>query len=239
LTTSPPDHPPNLLLQAKQLFDTQGFLLLENVFDVDYIDNLREVYLERFYTPLTKNKSDQHYYNVGDGRYQIAVDMHAPFNDAHIFANPVLLPLIRAILGDNCTLDGFGSVISLPNAQDQHVHRDHPILFKEDPHLSSQLPCYAITLAIPLVDIDLNCGTTAHWPGSHKIILKEDTLFQPSELIYPVTKRGSAYLWDYRLVHFGTANKTQKPRPLMYLAYSRKWFSDVGNHAYEAPVRIT
>jgi hypothetical protein len=228
------------LLQAKTLFDQQGFILFENVFEPTYIDSLREAYLARIQPYTTAEYLEKHYKQVGHLRYQLQIDMTTPFNNPIIYAHPQLLAFIHLLLGDDCKLDSFGSIISLPEAKMQHLHADHPPLFAENEALCTQMPTYAITLAIPLIDIDLQCGTTAFWLGTHKQVFQPNSAtFNTADASYPVPKRGSVYLWDYRLMHLGTPNSSLSPRPLLYLAYSRNWFYDSINSDYEAPIKIS
>ena len=62
-------------------------------------------------------------------------------------------------------------------------------------------------------------GTTALWPGSHR-----DETRLKKEGIEPIVFEGSCILWDFRLWHGGTPNRSTLPRPLLYLTYCRPWF---------------
>ena len=42
---------------------------------------------------------------------------------------------------------------------------------------------------------------------------------------------------DYRLAHCGTKNPSQVPRPILYLVYARKWFTDAENFVSRARFR--
>ena len=47
--------------------------------------------------------------------------------------------------------------------------------------------------------------------------------------IEPVVREGSCILWDFRLMHGGTPNRSALPRPLLYLTYCRPWFMEYMN----------
>ena len=47
--------------------------------------------------------------------------------------------------------------------------------------------------------------------------------------IEPVVREGSCMLWDFRLMHGGTPNRSALPRPLLYLTYCRPWFVEYMN----------
>ena len=100
-------------------------------------------------------------------RLLITIRLEPPFDDPRLFANPYLLPVLSAALDDGFVLGAFGVVCSLPSAPAQHHHDDGGILF---PHsgIDMLLPAAAITVGIPLLEMNEIHGTTALWLGSHR-----------------------------------------------------------------------
>ena len=96
----------------------------------------------------------------------ITITLEGPFNNPEIYANQLLLPLFERLLGNDFILQSYGAVISLPGADLQRLHKDTGSLF-EDSELVSRLPSYAITLGIPLIEMNGINGTTRVIPGSH------------------------------------------------------------------------
>ena len=45
---------------------------------------------------------------------------------------------------------------------------------------------------------------------------------------------GSAILFDYRTFHQGGANRSDRPRPILYFVYARSWYRDVHNWPEES-----
>lgn len=223
----------NDVQQLAACFDRCGCLVIEDVYSTAFIDGLKRGFDER-YGKLSETDMAGKYYEVGDKRYQVSLEITAPFNDPEIFSNRHVCGVNRILLGDRFLLDSCVAVLSLGGAPAQHMHRDCPPLF-EDWGLSGRLPTYALTVVIPLVDIDLRCGSTALWPGTHKAFSTEPVSDEPG---LPVVKRGSVYLWDYRLLHAGGANLTQAERPILALVYTRPWFSDATNFHKEPPVYL-
>jgi ectoine hydroxylase-related dioxygenase (phytanoyl-CoA dioxygenase family) len=170
---------------------------------------------------------------VGGRRPMITVDLEPPFDDPQLFANPWILSLMEAVLDEGLVLGAFGVVCSLPSAPAQHRHSDGPPLFP-DP-VGRLLPAFAITVAIPLLEMNKAHGTTALYPGSHRngggAIARKG--------IEPVVREGSCLLWDYRLVHRGTPNRSAHPRPLLYLVYCRPWYVDQHNFTHQPPLRVS
>ena len=137
---------------------------------------------------------------------------------------------MKEFLGSDCILSGVGAVVSLPGAPDQHIHADFELLFKEQPFLTAVHAPYAITVGIPLVDIDAVNGPTKIWSGTHiaphadKKMVDE---FYERHLLHG--EIGSCYFWDYRTFHAGGSNHSESLCPLLYLSYTRHWFKDQKN----------
>lgn len=213
--------------RGAELFREHGFLLVPDLLDRARVDALRAAYLA-LVAPLAGTAAGQ---EVGDFRFMLTVPIAGLFNDPDVYANPFLLPIVRDVLGDDCVVANFGSVVSLPWAERQHEHRDGPFLF--DKATGAGLPCHALTLALPLVDLDAEIGTTAVWEGSHKLQSDDPALAGPAS--HPFCTTGGAYLFDYRLLHYGTPNTSERKRPLLYMAYSRPWFVDHRNFSTRYP----
>jgi len=126
----------------------------------------------------------------------------------------------------------FGAVVSHPGAEDQHVHSDGGSLFGDSP-LEPLLPPYAITVIVPLVDMNSETGTTRVWPGSHRMTKEDLDHADPDD---PVVSKGSILLMDYRLQHGGLANRSTGPRPILSLVFARPWFRDVVNFEKQPPL---
>ena len=112
---------------------------------------------------------------------------------------------------------------------------NHPDLFDADP----ELPPFAITVAVPLIDLTEETGTTRLYPGTQRAERGEDG--KPTHLPEPVTPliaRGGCMLVDYRLWHRGTANRSQVVRPILYLIYARPWFTDFRNFKRHAAISL-
>ena len=151
----------------------------------------------------------------------IALALEPPFDDPQLFANPYLLSILSSELDKGFVIGAFGLVCSLPSAPAQHRHYDGGILFPSS-GFDRLLPAAAVTVGIPLVEMNEFHGTTALWLGSHR----DDAPVIKEPGVTPVVREGSCMLWDFRLFHGGTPNCSNVPRPLLYLTYCRPWFVD-------------
>jgi hypothetical protein len=217
---------------ASRHLRVDGALILEDVVDPALIGQARQAFCERYGHYLDGNKHEDAL-TVGERRLMITVDLEPPFDQPQLFANAWLLPILEAALDEDFLVGGFGVVCSLSTAPTQHCHRDGGILF---PHsgLNWLLPVAALTVAIPLLEMNDLHGTTALWLGSHR-----GQSLASTEGIEPVVREGSCVLWDYRLLHGGTPNRSTVPRPLLYLTYCRPWFVDHCNYRRQAPIHAS
>lgn len=212
---------------AQQLVE-RGFITLDHVFAVDAIDALLAEYRRQF--PDIEREPDQ--YPVGERRIQVTMKMAGPFLSPSLYANPLVLEIVQAVLGPDLLIDNFSLVCALPGAPEQHEHADHPDLFPGEPFIRAVVQPYAINVAIPLVDLTPETGTTNLFAGSHRRDI------DPDDCEAPYLKRGSCYLADYRLSHFGTENRSADERPIVYLAYARSWFIDRSNYGDNTRIAI-
>lgn len=173
------------------------------------------------------------------GRYAAVLPFEGPFLSPAFYGDSKLAALVAALLGPDYCISSLETVISLPGSSPQHQHIDGPIRFdrqigrRKTPYAGdlSDLPPYAVTLSVPLCDVDEENGPTAIWAGSHKAALRARP---PSEA--EVARRwreermdcpfGGAFFFDYRVFHGGTPNYSREPRPLLILVFARRWFRD-------------
>jgi ectoine hydroxylase-related dioxygenase (phytanoyl-CoA dioxygenase family) len=221
------------LEKASRFIRTDGALVLEDIVDPALIFAARETFVQRYDHYLDGREHDDAL-EVGDRRLMITIDFEPPFDRLELFANSWLLPVLRVAFEVDFVLGGYGVVCSLPAAPTQHRHKDGGTLFPQS-GLDRMLPVAAITVAIPLLEMNEIHGTTALWLGTHR----DETRASAEKGDEPVVREGSCVLWDYRLLHCGTPNRGTVPRPLLYLMYCRPWFLDHVNYGRQPPLRAS
>ena len=218
-----------------------GCILVKRAFDQEYIAQLHRAYVETYYSYF-EDREFSDALNVGDKRTQVTITIEGPFNSPQLYANDVILPVLKLVLGEELIMGSFGSVVSLAGASDQHTHRDHPNIYElsetdaTEAWVDILLPPYALNVIVPLVPLNAINGTTRLWPGSH-LVAKRRAEQMPS--VDPVADLGDCLLVDYRLLHCGTANRSTAPRPILYNMYCRPWFRDSRNYRKQQRVRIS
>lgn len=223
---------------VSRAFRLRGAAILRGVFSDETLDGVSSEFEAQFGTldlgrlrALASAAPPNPFLKVGKSRFDSLPELKGAFVEPALLANPLLLPVIRQMLGEFLRMAGFTIVISCPGAEDQPIHRDHPQLFSES-HLGTVLPAYAVNVSIPLIDVDLETGPTGLWLGSHLWPDSREPKYAPTPETMTRTpfRRGDCVLLDYRLYHTGLANRGAKIRPLMYLVYARSWFYDEVNH---------
>jgi Phytanoyl-CoA dioxygenase (PhyH) len=220
-----------------------GATVLRGAFSVAAIDALQGEFAARYgrfdhatMRELSQQPAPNSIQKVGDGRFEIALRLNGVFGQPSLFANPILVNLLGPLLGNSLMrLGSVTAVASFPGAAMQHIHRDHQQLFHEFPQIGPALPMYAVNVS--MIDIDPVTGPTGIWPGSHR--WQEQQQATPQGMASIAFQRGDAILMDYRTMHTGMPNNSQKVRPILYLVYTREWFFDDNNHRTRAPLDIS
>lgn len=219
-------HPETLRLAVEQV-KINGYVILESVFPKENVAHLHSTFMNIFNAHLEKNS-----FNRGANRAQMHLPFVQPFIDPDIITSPFALPVIEALLGEDCTCRYFASDTPLPGSEYQGVHADTRPLF---PEAQLPLPVYGLALNIPLVDFRADNGPLEIWPGgTHYTHLKADSNnrnpiiqeiapymhFQP--VLMPA---GSLLIRDARMWHRGTPNRSDAARPNLALVYFRSWYN--------------
>lgn len=214
---------PSTLAEAAQSFRVNGCLQIADVLPPGFVDELAA----RFSADYSRYFAEQEHddaLTVGGRRYKVSVTLDGAFAEPMLYANALILPIVRELLGEDAVLASMVAVVALPGAEGQGLHRDHPWLFGQV--IDRMVPCYALKLIVPLIDLDEATGTTLMKPGTH-VVFDDKGVAMPSAA--PEAKRGDCLLMDYRLLHEGTANRSDRIRPVLFLAYTRPWFRDAEN----------
>ena len=209
-------------------FAHDGYVVFGRIFDPAFIDELRAEYFRQF--PNIAAAPER--FTVGDRRLQVPVAITGPYSSPSFYANPKLLAVAAELLGEDSLIDSLAIVSALPGAAKQHRHQDHEDLFPGQPFTRALIQPYGITIVIPLVDLTPETGTTMLFRKSHAKPRDDEQVERP------YIERGCCFAMDYRLTHQGTENRSSGERPMIYLVYSRPWFTDTTNYGAVDRIRI-
>lgn len=205
------------IAEAIAILRREGVVVLENLVDPDLLTRCREQIVAR-HPGWDKPDRAQHLGSY-PGRHTAHLTIDGVLAEPAVFAAPALREIDNAILGPDNVLESFGLLVSVPGAPDQGRHFDG-LLFEET-NLDPLLPAVALSVAIPLVELDEVSGTTAFWRGSHRRPYPGG----PPDFA-PQVPVGSALVWDFRVIHSGRGNRGDAPRPILFAVHSRDWWME-------------
>lgn len=227
---------PAALRRAVRAMARDGTVVLDGLFPRPLLRRLRAEVLRRHESGELRERGLVR--DIG-GRYAAVVPFAGPFLDPRLYASPALLKLMDALLGTQYCIGSLETVISLPGSSEQHQHVDGPIRFdravggRKRAYRGdlSDLPPFAITLCVPLCDVDEENGPTAIWLGSHRAALRARPpggreVARDYPLALMTGRLGRAFLFDFRVFHGGMPNWSREPRPLLMLVFTRTWYRD-------------
>ena len=218
-------NPSSLEVAHRQLREL-GYVVLESVFEPEWITDLLSQYL----TVAKRQHSKQWPDNHGG----INHPMKEPFLNPLIIQNSFAMQILTIALGDNFfSYLPYGSNTAWPNCSIQHIHRDAGHLFPDTPYI---LPMTKAVVNIPLVDFTEENGATEVWPSSHLIIdrpkdnkLALEERAQDLASVRMLIPIGSLVVRDMRCWHRGMSNQTKQPRPMLALVYFRRFHHEPDN----------
>ena len=197
-----------------------GFCILRNHFSPATLDRWREAF-----APLLEAHvaHEGHLQNRGPGRYYVTLPFAAPFADPRIYEDEDVLAICARLVGDDMVMCQLASDTPLKGSDYQDVHRDTPPLF---PEWGRETPPYQLAVNFPLIDVAPEHGPFEVARGTHMLSKQEGMRrIEDGEVkLEPVLmKRGDVMIRDVRGLHRGTPNRTDVPRPMVVIGYSRRW----------------
>jgi hypothetical protein len=196
-----------------------GYVLFERFLPPELVADMRESFTQLLESHIRETDP-----NRGANRYQMHLPFAPPFSDERVVANPLILPIIGALVGEDCICHYLASDTALPGSEYQAVHPDIYQLFPEQ---RSVLPPYSIVVNVPLVDAREDNGPLEVWPGgTHHYVADPAQVpalaasMHSQRVLMPA---GSVLIRDSRMWHRGTPNRSSAPRPNFTLIYSRFW----------------
>lgn len=150
---------------SQQRLSQQRFVVLKAVPPAHWVVTMRETFtaeLQNHYASKPRTLVRQRH----RGGFQPPLTM--PFLDPQIIANPLVFQVVEQQRGQSffCCLS-HGRDTSLPDSQEQNVHRNCGHLF---PELTSSAPPVLAVVNILIDDFTAANGATEIWPGSHLLV---------------------------------------------------------------------
>jgi ectoine hydroxylase-related dioxygenase (phytanoyl-CoA dioxygenase family) len=205
---------------AAAAIDEQGYTVLEDVIDDDVVRALREdllrIEVEHAVTPADnafEGSSTVRIYNLlahGELYQRIPVD-------------PVVLPVVEAVLDDGCLISSLSSISIGPGETPQPIHADDQLIPLPKPH-----PATVCNTMWALTDFTEDNGATRLVPGSHRFDHSPD-FGAPYETVPAEMASGSVLVWHGSLWHGGGGNRTDDRRVGIAMNYCAGWIRQQEN----------
>jgi ectoine hydroxylase-related dioxygenase (phytanoyl-CoA dioxygenase family) len=234
--------PENIRLARIEQFKRDGYVVIENAIPLEIVEQMRREFMqamtdkiERFKLKPVKvkdgrdkeNKNVRLDFRPEGGNHDLnRWNMHLPtsptFLNDYTIANEAVLEVIEPFVGKETIAFIIASDTPYPGSGFQNIHQD--------------FPRFGLTVNIPLVDFTEENAPLEVWPGTHiynsqdknppfrtsdvdltKEQMEEIRETVPSKRL--LLKAGAIAIRDQRLVHRGTANTGDQPRPCMSIWY--------------------
>jgi len=154
---------------------------------------------------------------------------HTSFKALREAVMPVLMPLMKSLLGPHAAVYDSGVIVNLAGSKPQNWHRDGEHLYP-----LPALPAYAYTVVVPLVTVTDKMGPTEIKVASHQwsreYAENDVDLIAKLDSAVPLASIGSLGAWDFRSLHRGLASAAGSPaRPVVYFTVGKGWWIDRSN----------
>jgi len=201
-------------------FHRDGFVVLRQLFDPV---KLRE-WSAQFAPLLARHiKRESNSPNRGNNRYYVTLPFSGCFADPAMFENDTVLAVVERIVGRSMVMCQLATDTPLQGSDFQDLHRDTPPLFPEE---GIETPSFQLAVNFPLCDVTLDNGPLELVRGTHRLSREQSLalLANGERKLEPLTMQlGDVVIRDVRQLHRGTPNRTDVPRPMVVIGYSRAW----------------
>lgn len=196
--------------QCDREMDEVGIVILGNVLRDEQCDQFVDLIGHELETGLAIEKKMNEKRQAQTGYSVYNLHLHHDLFMQHV-AFPPVVSYIRRLLGDNMILHSSTARVVPPGTGHSWWHIDGG--YKNAPGDYSSL-----TTLYYLCDSTEENGATRYIPGSHKKVLNQEQR-ENSEPKYINVKKGDVVMFNPNLVHSGSANRSNRDRPVIINYY--------------------
>lgn len=228
--------PDQIRAHADQVRAT-SLTILRGLLPVELIDSWNAAFQPLLRAAIEQEGDDP---NRGANRHYVTLPFQDLWADPRVIDNDAIMGVVEALVGADGVLCQLASDTPLNGSDYQDLHRDTQLLF---PETGAETPPYQLAVNFPLVDVTPENGPMEFAAGTH-MTSKAEGLRRVETGEAPLTpcymRRGDVMIRDVRHIHRGTPNRTEVPRPMVVVGYSRRWlFRPEVNIRVPAPVLRT
>ena len=214
-----------------ETFNRDSLVVLRNHFDPDLLRAWR-----REFEPLLQAnvREEEDNPNRGPQRFYVTLPFRGVFADPAVHEDPDVLAIVERVAGPDPVMCQLATDTPMRGSDYQGWHADTPLLFPETNDYDT--PSFQIAVNFPLVDVTDENGPLETTYGTHRMNkgrVMEDLAAGRLEVHRETMSLGDVMIRDVRAVHRGTPNRTDEPRPMVVIGYSRRWL-----HRPEVNIRV-
>jgi ectoine hydroxylase-related dioxygenase (phytanoyl-CoA dioxygenase family) len=161
----------------------------------------------------------------GAERYYVTLPFQGLWADPEIYEDRDLLAVVERVAGPEPVMCQLASDTPLKGSDYQPWHADTPALFPE--WNNNDTPSFQLAVNFALCDVGEDNGPFETTFGTHRMNKAQAMAGLASDAIaqhrLPM-RMGDVMIRDVRAVHRGTPNFTDRPRPMVVIGYSRRWY---------------
>jgi ectoine hydroxylase-related dioxygenase (phytanoyl-CoA dioxygenase family) len=197
-----------------------GLTVLRGLIPVETIDRWNAAFQPLLAAAIERERDNP---NRGPERYYVTLPFQDLWADPAIIDNDAVMAIVEELVGADGVMCQLASDTPCLGSDYQDLHRDTQLLFPES---GVETPPYQLAVNFPLVDVTDENGPLEYAPGTH-MLSKAEGMAKIESGEIPLVKgymsRGDVIVRDVRHIHRGTPNKTNTPRPMVVIGYSRRW----------------
>ncbi len=212
--------------EAVAAIRNDGYVVLEEIVAHDHLDQLRE----RLDEDAQRLIAAQQWGGAGGlpGHLQLGPPPFAPYVFPDIVANPFVIQVSQALLGDRFFNSYYDGNSNCPGSETQPLHRDSDHLWSG---LEVAHPAPRVVVNITPQETSEKNGSVELWPGTHLdtsvgSVVDAETEAARRTVAPPIrgnTRKGSVLIRDMRLWHRGVPNMSDRPRHMIAMVHSAGW----------------
>jgi ectoine hydroxylase-related dioxygenase (phytanoyl-CoA dioxygenase family) len=202
-------------------FNRDGFVVLERHYDPERLKAWAQAFKPLLDTALNDPTMAG---ERGKQRFYVTLPFEGVFADPHFFEDEDVLAIVQRVAGADPVMCQLATDTPLRGSEYQGIHRDTPALF---PETDMEPPSYQLAVNFPLCDVTLDNGPLETTRGTHRMTRDQAqrAMAAGEAVLEPITMRlGDVMIRDVRLMHRGSPNHTDVPRPMVVIGYSRHWY---------------
>jgi ectoine hydroxylase-related dioxygenase (phytanoyl-CoA dioxygenase family) len=194
--------------------------VLRGLFPTDLVDLWNEAFQPLLRQGIERERDDP---NRGAARYYVTLPFQDLWADPRVVDNDAVMAVVEELVGADGVMCQLATDTPLKGSEYQDLHRDTQLLFPES---GVETPPYQLAVNFPLIDVTDEHGPLEYAPGTH-MMSKADGMARVERGEIPLVRahmrRGDVIIRDVRHIHRGTPNRTDAPRPMVVIGYSRRW----------------